>query len=367
MINSLIEDLKKVKDFRKNRGKRHPLWVVLLVVILGMMSGHQGYREIGYFAKCEQKKLINSFKIEKERIPSYATIRRVMMGVDWENLLKIFNQWARTNYPGLEEEDWLAIDGKSLRSTVTDYGDKSQNFAIIVSLYSQRTGLVLSLGKIENKKGSEIAEVRNIVRDCGLKGKVITADALHCNQETTREIIKSGNDYVITLKKNQSKLYSQVEELTNNTKPESLYVSQEKSHGRQIIRQVEVYKNSVIRQKNWSHINSIIKIERWGYRGKKPYQETAYYLSSINADAQTFHERIRGHWQIENQIHWVKDVILKEDNMGIRQIQAATNFSILKTIVLNLFRSLGFISLTEGRRWLSNQWGKLLACTEALA
>lgn len=169
------------------------------------------------------------------------------------------------------------------------------------------------------------------------------------------------------MKKNQSKLYNQVNSLTKTTKPESIYISQEKSHGRQITRQVAVYKNSVICHKNWSHIQSLIKIERWGWRGKKPDQETAYYLSSISADAQTFAARIRGHWQIENQVHWVKDVILKEDNMGIRQIQAATNFSILKTMVLNLFRSLGFISITEGKRWLSNQWNKLVTCAQALA
>jgi hypothetical protein len=197
MFISLIEHLKKVKDFRKNKGKRHPLWLVLLVVILGMMSGHQSYREIGYFAKYERKNLLNSFKIATERLPSFATIRRVMMGVDWENLREIFNQWAGKNYPKINEADWLAIDGKSLRSTVTNYGDKSQNFAMIVSLFSQTTGLVLALGKIDNKKESEVGGVRELVRDCGLKGKVITADALHCNQGTIQAIITSENDYLI--------------------------------------------------------------------------------------------------------------------------------------------------------------------------
>ena len=98
--------------------------------------------------------LLNSFEIATERLPSFATIRRVMMGVDWENLREIFNQWAGESYPRINETDWLAIDGKSLRSTVTNYGDKAQNLAMIVSLFSQRTGLVLALGKIENKNES---------------------------------------------------------------------------------------------------------------------------------------------------------------------------------------------------------------------
>ncbi len=80
--------------------------------------------------------------------------------------------------------------------------------------------------------------------------------------------------------------------MTNKTKPEDTYISQEKSHGRKIIRQVEVYKNSGICYKNWSHIQSLIKVERWGWRGQKAYQETAYHLSSISVDAQTFSAHI---------------------------------------------------------------------------
>ena len=110
----------------------------------------------------------------------------------------------------------------------------------------------------------------------------------------------------------------------------------------------------------------MIQVERWGWRGNLPYQEIVYYISSMSADAETFNQRIRGHWRIENQIHWVKDVILNEDKMKIHQIQATTNFSILKTIVLNLFRGLGFISITEGKRWLGNHWNKLLIMTEEL-
>jgi len=363
MLISLIEHLKKVKDFRKSQGKRHPLWLVLLVVILGMMSGYQGYREIGHFAKYEQRNIINNFPIFTQRLPSCATIRRVMMGVNWQNLSEIFNHWAKENYPQIDETDWLAVDGKSLRSTVTNYADKSQNFAIIISVFSQLTGLVIALGKIENKKESEIGGVQELVSNCGLKGKVISADALHCNQATTRAIIKSKNDYLVALKKNQNKLFNQVKTLTNLTEPDSRCLTKEQSHGRQVTRQVAVFKNNVISWESWSHIQSLIKVDRWGWRGKKSYQETAYYISSISADAQTFDQRIRGHWQIENQLHWVKDVILNEDKMKAHQIQAATNFSILKTIVLNLFRSLGFISITEGKRWLGNQWYKLLICS----
>ena len=80
---SLIEKLKQVKDFRKDKGKRHPLWIVLVVIILGTMLGYSGYRELGEFAKNNRHRLSKEFNIIPERVPSYSTIRRVMMGVEW--------------------------------------------------------------------------------------------------------------------------------------------------------------------------------------------------------------------------------------------------------------------------------------------
>ncbi|AKV67577.1 Mobile element protein [Microcystis panniformis FACHB-1757] len=86
----------------------------------------------------------------------------------------------------------------------------------------------------------------------------------------------------------------------------------------------------------------------------------AYYISSLTESAQVFAKIIRGHWKIENQLHWVKDVIFEEDKSEISDFQAASNWSILTTIGLNLFRGLGFLSITEGQRWLAERWEKLI-------
>ena len=91
---SLIEKIQQVKDFRKDQGKRHPLWIVLVVRILGTMLVHSGYRELRHFAKNNRHRLSKEFNIIPERVPSSSTIRRVMMGVKWQNLLKMFNEWA---------------------------------------------------------------------------------------------------------------------------------------------------------------------------------------------------------------------------------------------------------------------------------
>lgn len=236
------------------------------------MTKNLGYRELEIFAKIHKKELSKFLKIQREKPPSYSTIRRVIQGVDWSNLIEIFNEWAAFNYPHQEELDWLAVDGKSLRSTLKDYGDQSQNFVMIVSLFSQRTGCVLNLKKLENKKESEISQAQEIVRGCKLKGKVITFDGLHCNQKTAALVIESGNDYIIALKKNQKKLYEQVEAVTRNEKPLSVELTHENRHGRKVTRKVSIYQVNSNFYKGWKHLKIVIQIERSGATRKKTLQ-----------------------------------------------------------------------------------------------
>ncbi|MFN5969385.1 MAG: ISAs1 family transposase, partial [Microcystis sp.] len=204
---SLIEKLKQVKDFRKDQGKRHPLWIVLVVIILGTMLGYSGYRELGEFAKNNRHRLSKEFNIIPERVPSSSTIRRVMMGVDGQILLKMFNEWALEEYGQRDDINWLGMDGKSLKNTLNNPNNEQQNFIMFVSLFSQESGLVLHLKTIENQKGSEIDEGQAIIEDCTLQNKVFTGEAIHCQKKTISLIAKTKNDYVITVKGNQKTLY----------------------------------------------------------------------------------------------------------------------------------------------------------------
>jgi len=260
---TLIESLKKVNDPRQKSGKRHPLWLILLLVIFGVMFGYLGYRDLEAFAKSNQKLLVKTFNLTLERVPSYSTIRRAMMLVNTSDLVDVFNQWAGQLSTPLDGSNWVSIDGKCLRSTCLNYGTDSQDFVSIVSLFSQSSGLVLRLQKFENKKSSEIKQV-------------------------------------------------------------------------------------------------LIKVERSGTRGQKDYKHLAYYISSLSTSAEIFASKIRGHWLIENQLHWVKDVFFQEDSWPLYNYTAVTNFSILKTIALNIYRFLGFSSLTVGQRWLNYKLEKLI-------
>ena len=113
---------------------------------------------------------------------------------------------------------------------------------MFVSLFSQESGLVLHLKRIENKKGSEIEKGQAIIEDCSLQNKVFTGDALHCQKKTISLITKSKNDYVITVKGNQKNLYQRIQDLSNSSKPESCFLEQDNSHGRKISRKIEVFK-----------------------------------------------------------------------------------------------------------------------------
>ncbi|MCG5061273.1 MAG: ISAs1 family transposase [Limnoraphis sp. WC205] len=356
-MDSLIEYLKLVKDFRRKQGQKYPLWWILLIVILGLMAGHLGYRALGGFAKSQQQTFTEFFKLRLKKAPSYSTIRRAIQGVDWAELIGVFNQWATQLEISNDEARWLAVDGKSLKSTLQYYCQNRQNFVSMVSVFCQENGLVLALGKFENKHCSEIHQVQEMVRALPLEKKVFTLDALHCQKQTVETITASGNDYLIAVKKNQKGLYKRLQLDAQTAVPLSTYQSQDNSHGRRITRQVSVFKTPHEVQSLWVNAQSFIQVQRCGTRGTKLYQETAYYISSRQENAQIFARAIQGHWRIENQLHWVKDVIFQEDKSLVFQFQPAINFSVLSTIALNLLRILGFVSVTEGRRWLSgNVW-----------
>ncbi|MBW4603897.1 MAG: ISAs1 family transposase [Calothrix sp. FI2-JRJ7] len=182
MTANLIEELRKVRDFRTKKGQRHPLWLVLLLVIMGTMSGCCGYRSLGDFVERHQQSLIDILDIPKDRVPSYSTMRRVMMRVNFENLTRIFNDWA-SQYVELTEGEWLATDGKSIRGTVIDHSNAYQAFVSVVSMFSSKQGVIVGLQTMNNKQTSEIATVQSLIAALNIKGAVFSFDALHCQKK----------------------------------------------------------------------------------------------------------------------------------------------------------------------------------------
>ena len=179
---SLVDCLKEIPDPRDTHGRRHPLWLILLIMILGIMSGYWGYRGLGRFIERHRRQLIETLEIPGARVPSYSTIRRVMMDLDYQFVTKVFNDWA-SQYTHNNQGQWVAIDGKSLKNTVDDCYGKQQNFVMMVSAFSHYRGEILGVKVMENKKQSEIVAVQDLLESLDLKGVVLTMDALHCQKK----------------------------------------------------------------------------------------------------------------------------------------------------------------------------------------
>lgn len=140
------------------------------------MNGSVGYRALGDFVKRHSRELIETFGIQKHGVPSYSTIRRIVMGVEFDKLAEKFNIWAQ-NYVDLDMSEWCGMDGKSIRGTVQNYDSCSQNFVSNVSIFASKRGLVLGMDKFESKKESEIQVGQNLISALDIEGSVFSFDS----------------------------------------------------------------------------------------------------------------------------------------------------------------------------------------------
>jgi len=183
MKTSLITKLEQLSDKRRAEGTRHELKIVLIITIMAIMSQIYTLRGIETFVKRHKNDLIKFLKIEKNRVPSYSTFRRVLLIIDFNELTNIFKQWVIEN-DLINSDNWISIDGKSIRSTVSDYSSSEQNFVSVVTAFSHNTGIVLMSQSFQNKKTSEIPVVENLIKAIGLEDLTFTLDALHSKKNS---------------------------------------------------------------------------------------------------------------------------------------------------------------------------------------
>lgn len=145
------------------------------------------------------------------------------------------------------------------------------------------------------------------------------------------------------------------------SQPSSVATNVERCHGRHVERTVSVMTPPSHIDPAWVGLQRVIKVERRGTRSGKPFEETMFYLSSLNLEAKDLAQRIRDHWRVENNLHWVKDVVLGEDQAPLCAGHALTNFAIIRTLVVNLFRLNGFASITKGIRAVAHDIHRLFS------
>jgi hypothetical protein len=177
---SLIDYLQQVPDFRTE--PRYPLWVVLLLVIMGVMSGCQGYRALEDFVVRHQAVLLDLMGLPQKRLPSYSTIRRIMVRIHFETFAQAFNAWAKdTLTPNANEQ--IANDGKAIKASVKDYDQSYQDFVSLVSAFSVEQGVVVGLEPMHNGQQSEIVTVQSLLEVLALHDVCFTMDALHTQKK----------------------------------------------------------------------------------------------------------------------------------------------------------------------------------------
>ena len=337
---SLLEHFENIPDFRRRAGRRYSLPSFLMMIILGTMSGHYGYRELNSFMKGNAEELGALFSLKNNKVPSHVSIRTFMRGLDYQALIAVFNAWM-SEHSLLEEGEAISFDGKCLGSTVKDARSSKQDFVQLVSAFSHHREQVLCVESFQQTKGHEANVVRNLIEKLDLQGALFTLDALHCQKKTLDLINSQGNEYVVQVKANCSKLYASCQKTVAEQEPINTDLSREQQKGRVEIREVKVFEWVEPVSKNWQNasITHLIYVRRVSKRDGKWIETEHFYISnSKKASAFFFSKVIRGHWGIENKLHWVKDVIQKEDESPIDHKTAARNISVCKSIAINIFK-----------------------------
>ena len=360
---NLIEAIKAVPDHRHPRGIRHELWLTLTIILLGSCTGYWGYKPLVEFTNNHRKTLIKLFNLPSDiRFPSDSTFRNIIKSLDFEILGVLFNVWSQEKL-SINEGELMAIDGKSIKSTLTGSSSSYQNFVSMVSVYSHHHGWVVRHQVMENKHSSEVEVVQQLVKELSGNKVVITVDALHCQKKTLALIINGGNDYIVTLKKNQLNLFKAANKLASSAGATSEKEVSECVHGRRTTRHTKTYPIPPQLLPLWAGAKHIIVVRRYGDRwsGKKSRRhlvdvdEVHYYLSSLDWSASQFADAIRGHWLIENRLHWVKDVTLNEDNDIRSGGNAPANWAMIRQFLVSLARMKGTHTFPEALRLMANQ------------
>lgn len=345
---NLIYFLEAIDDPRIDRQKKHDLIDVLIIAICAAICGAKNWVEVEEFGKAKMN-WFSSFLNLAHGIPSHDTFRRVFILLDPEQFRKAFIEWVKvvTQDKDLKQ---ICIDGKALRGSFER--GKASSAIHIVNAWS--TGVSLSLGQMKvDDKSNEITAMPKLLDLLHVKGHIVSADAMHCQVKTAEKILKREGDYLLGLKGNQEYLEERVREKFQNRKgPGSRSLNKdvckacEKGHGRQEKRVCTVLtpkegKSFGINPLNkWPQLNTIIEIknERTELKTGETSEETRYYISSLITSAEEFLSAVRGHWEVENKLHWVLDVVFREDDCRSRTGYSAENFSMLRQFALNLIK-----------------------------
>lgn len=340
---AVLRSFATLPDPRMKRTRKHELLDLVTIAICGVICGADGWAQIAEFGRCKRKWFVTFLNLPHD-IPSHDTFGRVFARLDPVAFERCFLDWMNA----LAQKPFgrlIAIDGKTLRASFDSVAKRSPLH--LVSAWCEQNQMVLGQWATA-AKSNEITAIPELLELLDLEGAVVTTDALGCQTAIAEKIVAGNADYVLQVKGNQPKLEAELAVLFDecirgdpHAVASQMFTDVDKGHGRVETRRcwMTTRIHTLPGAENWAALSSAACVESIRRTGAQEQRERRYYISSIETlDAQRMLERVRGHWGVENGLHWCLDVSFDEDRRRIRQGHGAENFSRLSRIALNLLK-----------------------------
>ena len=328
------EYFKDISDPGVDRNKKHSLDDIFKLTILASICGINSWEGISTFAG-EKRQALQGIVSYKNGVPSHDTFERLFARINPEEFGSCFIRWTKDLCDFREE--LIAIDGKRVRRSFDTATNKSAIH--LVNAWASKNSMVLAQYKVSDKT-NEITGIKELLKLLDITGCVISIDAIGCQKEIAQNIVDAKADYILAVKDNQESLKQQIEDSFNREKIQEQNIDIDKGHGR-----IEKRVCSIITDlkwidsvDQWKQLKTIIKIETQRQIGGNVQNEIRYYISSLMATAIVFNGLIRGHWGVENSLHWILDIVFREDDDRKRKGNSAENFSMVRKIAMNVIR-----------------------------
>lgn len=339
------EHFGKIRDPRIGNATRHKLLDIIVISILAVICGADGWSDVELFGK-SKKKWLQTFLELPHGIPSHDTFGRVFALLDPQEFERSFMNWVKT-VQEITAGEMIAIDGKQLRGSRAP-GARREAIDII-SAWAGANQLVLGEVKVD-EKSNEITAIPKLLRVLDISGCLVTIDAIGTQTQIAGMIVEQGGDYLLAVKENQRQLYEDLQLLfagdqeNGYTQPGYSYNRKvSNSHGRMEIRQCwaissEEYLDYVRGCERWKGLQTVAMIVSQRQMAEKTEIKTRYYISSRQLDAKAMLKAKREHWGIENRLHWILDMAFQEDHCRVRKDHAPENFAILRHTAINMLK-----------------------------
>jgi predicted transposase YbfD/YdcC len=326
----------KLTDPRDQSKIQHLLTDIIGLSLIASIAGCESYDDIEYFGTTKEEWLRSYLKLPNG-IPSHDTIERVYEALNPKEFRACFNSWVQDTF-GISDEQFLHIDGKSNRRSGDSYTGKKMLHS--VSVFAGKNMLSLAQFKVE-EKSNEITAIIPLLETLDIKAQTITIDAMGCQKEIANYIIAQEANYILAVKDNHKTLHEQLKSAFEKSPISDVSNTLEKGHGGIEERTCKVITDLrfVSESCHWKNLNTLICITSQRTIGDKTSTEARYFIGNQEKKASYFLEAIRSHWGIENSLHWILDVVFKEDYCRKRKENAAENFNIIRKMALNFIRT----------------------------